>query len=358
MTAPPGSFASGGASPRPARRRLRAAPPPQDRVERASVELLVFQHVLLLLNFQLLLLLVVHLTLIEVQRLALARHSCRPHAEGHRMIARLNRTDALMSCRGNLLRLLRDVGGVRVIFLVGRPASLAIAQNHVAIGNVQGLVESETSLDELLPVDGTLSLVKLFKLRNDRHEDVRNVSWHGLDVDSVDTDAVVAVAIELIEDELQVHLLTLLDKHLALLVLALGIAAFVLVPDLFIFLELLLAVLDPIVILIEQVAPSHADIALSSTLAEAATASTAVLSVELLLALQLRLEGALRVEISLITFTLDLLHARLLSLSLFVKSLACGFARSSSLSRVQKVLGAQTHRCVKVVDLGLERAVL
>ena len=158
------------------------------------------------------------------------------------------------------------------------------------------------------------------------HEDARDLARHRLNVDSVDADAVVSIAIQLVENELQVHLLPLVDESFALLVLTLGVPSFILVPNIVVFSQFFSAILDSVEVLVQDETASHTHVALGSVFADA-TARSLVL----LLAIQLWLKRALRVELQLVTLPFNLTQSGLLIHRLPVEAPTRGLARSLAL---------------------------
>jgi len=129
------------------------------------------------------------------------------------------------------------------------------------------------------------------KLLYDRHKNVGNVSRDGLDVDGVDADAVVSVAVQKLKDELQGRFFSLFDHHLTLLVPPARVLSRHLHSHLLIFDKFFLAIDHPIEVFVQHETPGKTQVTLGPTVVCAAVGA-------LLFRLQHGLKGALVVEVA------------------------------------------------------------
>ena len=84
------------------------------------------------------------------------------------------------------------------------------------------------------------------------HEDTGHVPRDSFDVDGVDTDAIVPVAIEAVKYARQRCFFLLLEDLLTLLIASLGVLLLVQVPDLLVFHKLSLAVFESKVVFVKH----------------------------------------------------------------------------------------------------------
>lgn len=91
---------------------------------------------------------------------------------------------------------------MRVAFFQWWSRFVAVAENMVFVSNIQGLVESKTSLNEFWFIDCSLTFFKLFELLEDWLNDPNYVRRNSICVNGVNANAVVTVTIKSIKDEL------------------------------------------------------------------------------------------------------------------------------------------------------------
>lgn len=123
------------------------------------------------------------------------------------------------------------------------------------------LVQSETCLDELGPVDCPLPIFEFLKLLHDWHEDIRHFFGDSLDIDGINRDQVVTITVKQIKNGLQNLLFLLLYDGFTLLVAPIRVPLLILYPDLLVLQQLPLVILHAVIVLVEKSAAMLAHIA-------------------------------------------------------------------------------------------------
>ena len=175
-------------------------------------------------------------------------------------------------------------------------------------------------MNELGSVDGALALIEVLQLLNDWHQYPRNVSGNCLNIDGIDTDTVIFIAIQAVEDVFEYGLFFLLNNCIALLVSAFRILLLVLEPDLFVLFQFHFAVLETVVVFVQNHASRKACVTLSATSTNCTLAPCRT-QISTVLAVSLGFKGALSVEFSSLCLELDVFVASLLVLGLLIEAL-------------------------------------
>ena len=180
---------------------------------------------------------------------------------------------------------------------------------------------------------------------------MRDVPWYSLNIDSINADPVVPVTIKAVKYLCEHLFFLLLNNRFTLLIFTSRISAFVILTNILVFLQLFLAVFEPVVVFIKNHASRITCIVSRAwSSAEIATIRISAGTAPQLTVCQ-RLKCAVSVKIASFPPFIYLVLPLLLQGCLSVKTLGCSLARSSFLSHIERSCASKAYIVSPSIDL-------